>query len=269
MRRFVTVTMAVASIAPACFETRYETQHFPVRKKTEAVTCDSPFVKPDLAKLKPCHGGGHCYDKNKQPIPASELFPCDGDEVCVPDKLLVAAGEKLRTCRFFLGDKPGACMSTLIKRVGDVKDQLQQDSCDADERCSPCINPLDGKETFACSNYWGVHEADCKGGGPSDEGPPACCHGMGVCMTEASAPPDAKAEMKRDACPERYLCVPASMADGNPVKCDVLGLSGVCIDTCFAAMFAGTSHFTRANCQPTEICMPCAIGASRGLLGCD
>ena len=255
-------------VAVACGETRYETQHFPVQvTRSASMTCTSPFVTPDLSKLKPCDGG-HCYAKTKLPFPPGSLPPCDGDEVCVPDKVLRAGGKKLEACTFFLDGRPAACMSLIVKDVADVKDQLQQGSCDADERCSPCINPLTGNDTFACADGYGVHEGECTGGQASDSAA-SCCHGMGVCMTEESAPAETRDNMKRQTCAAGQLCAPASMTTGTPVKCDVLGFSGVCLDLCFAAMFAGTSTVMRAGCQPTEMCMPCAIGKDQGLRGCD
>jgi hypothetical protein len=271
--RSLVVSLVIGSsiFAAACSigETTYETIKLPVRVKTETRTCESPFVKPDIQKLKACAGGkGHCYDKAKLPIPDSKLTPCEGNEVCVPDKLLLANGKKPKACKFFIADKPGACVSLLVKDVEENKDTLKQDACDADERCIPCINPLDGKDTRICDVPSGVHEADCVGGTAADD-LKACCHGMGVCMTEEGAPPDNRENMSRDSCPARHLCAPASMATGKPVKCDVLGMSGVCLDLCFAEMFKATTKVMRSSCGPTEVCMPCVLGASQGMPGCD
>jgi hypothetical protein len=261
---------SISAVACTIGETRHETLILPMLVKTETRTCESPFVKADLGKLKACGDGkakGHCYDKAKVPIPDSQLAACEGDDVCVPDKLLLANGKEAKACKFFMEDKPGRCVSLLVKDIDENKNIMRPDVCDPDERCAPCINPLTGKDTGLCGNGTGVHESSCIGG--TDDDIKSCCHRMGVCMTEEGAPPDNRDDMSRDACPAKHLCVPASMVTGKPVKCDVLGFSGVCLDLCFAEMLKSTVQITRSSCGPTEVCMPCALGKSQGMVGCD
>jgi hypothetical protein len=266
-----------ASVAVACeiAETHYENVVLPARVKSQSITCNSPFVKADLSKLKECgskeKGKGHCYPASKVPIPASELEPCDAPgEVCTPDKLLVSGGGKAKSCTFFLENKPGACLSIMSKSTYENKDTLKQDTCDPDERCAPCIDPRDGKDTGVCGEG-GVHEADCTSGAAADA--PECCHMMGLCLAEAGIPEGARGSMPKDRCPEKMLCAPRSQVEGRPVKCEVLGASGVCLDTCFASQFASTKVVSRSSCGPTEICLPCVLantmGGGQKMLGCE
>ncbi len=252
-------------------EVTRETVTIPIRAKQETMTCDSPFKKVDLSSLEECgdaaRGKGHCYDPKKVPFSTKDLTPC-GDEMCVPDNILEAGGGRLKSCAFFIGGKPGACMSLLINDINNHKKELQPDVCDeATERCAPCVNPIDGKDTHLCEDI-GAHEADCKGGADEEETEP-CCHGAGVCMQEDSAPEDQRDSMTRDVCPEKKLCAPAAMVDGHPVKCSFLGAPGVCLDVCFNSMLGGMKAMARADCGPTEVCLPCAIGKGQGVVGCD
>jgi hypothetical protein len=260
------VALTIGSVACSIGETSYETVTLPVRARSETRTCESPFAKPDLAALEGCgEGKGHCFDGAKVPLPAEKLTACSGPNVCVPDKLLAAGGGKLKACTFFMGNKPGACMSLLVKDIAANKEMLKQDVCDADERCAPCINPLDGVDTHLCDAI-GVHEAPCVGGAAAKL--ESCCHGFGVCMNESAAPEDQRGNLSRETCPANKLCAPAAMVEGPPVKCEVLGADGVCLDTCFARILGPTAPVMRAGCGPTEICLPCAIGKSQGMPGC-
>lgn len=250
-------------------ETTYETVTYPARKQAQAAkTCDSPFATPDLATLRSCMDGkGHCWDKTKLPA-SDDLEPCDADTVCVPNKILTASGGKLKGCTFFLGDKPGACVGLAIPKLVEFKDTLKQDVCDEDERCVPCTNPEDGQPTPFCREI-GVYDEPCTGGGVATSSPKTCCHGAGACVMADSLDADKREDLKRDQCSEQKLCVPAAQVDGKPVKCEVLGADGVCIDLCFAQMMNGASKAMRSDCGPTEICLPCAIGKGQGMIGCD
>lgn len=97
-----------------------------------------------------------------------------------------------------------------------------------------------------------------------------CCHGMGACVNLDAIPVSKRANMNRDDCrKDGQVCAPASQVTGKPVKCEVFGVAGVCIDVCFAGQLQGLQRTTRSTCNPTEICLPCALGKSQGMLGCD
>jgi hypothetical protein len=274
MRSFVGIGIAasvvlVSIVGCSIGETRYETMTLPIREIKEAVACKSPFVTPNLAELPVCGDGkGHCFPGERTPLGPDALPPCPGGGHCVPDNYLKAGGTKAKSCTFFMGQKPGACMSTIVKDIGANQNQLKQDVCEPHERCAPCIHPIKGVDTHVCDPI-GVHEKPCERGAGDEGKAESCCHGMGVCMKEEDAPEESRDDMKRDACPEKKLCTPSAMVDNKPVKCDVLGVDGVCLDICFAAMLRGTTAVTRAGCGPTELCLPCVLGKGRGMPGCD
>jgi hypothetical protein len=263
----VAIVLAVAMSIVACSVGGATHEHvvMPVRVQSETQTCSSPFVKPELASLKACgEGKGHCYDKAKVPI--TGLPACEGDQVCVPDKVLDINGGKLKACTFFIGQKPGVCFSNLVEDVAKHINELQKDVCDEDERCIPCIDPTNGEDTHSCEAM-GVHEKACVGGvGAKVE---SCCHGAGACISPDAVPEDQRGDLSQEVCPRGKLCSPAAMVDGNPVQCDVLGVSGVCLDTCFANMLRPAGKLMRAGCGPTEVCLPCIIGKGQGMPGCE
>lgn len=269
LRRRVVITAAfVGSLAAACSigEVTHETITLPFRASTETKTCDSKFVLPPVATLKPCgEGKGHCFDGTR--VNAPGLPACEGKDVCVPDEILNANGTKLKSCKFFIGGAPGVCVSLLHDQVAAHKDQLQKDVCEADERCAPCVDPTNGKETKICEAT-GVHELPCTGGKEANTAV-ACCHGSGTCINAEAVPEDQRGDLSREVCPAAQLCAPAAMVGGAPVKCSAAGLSGVCLDVCFASMMKSVSKAMRGGCGPTELCMPCLLAAGQGMPGCD
>jgi hypothetical protein len=263
-RALVLLALTLALVACRIGEKDYETITYPLRIAPTTRTCNSPFVAPDMSTLKACGNGlGHCFAGDKTAIP--NLPACEGSDVCVPDKVLAANGTKLKACTF-LGGKPGACVSLLIQDITAHKDQLQPDVCDKDiERCAPCISPLDGSNTHLCEEA-GVHTEACTGGSGAEQA--SCCHGSGVCMNPDAAPEDQRGSLHHDICPDGKLCAPAALVDGNPTRCHAFGDKGVCIDVCFAAQLAPSGPVMRSVCGPTEICLPCVIGAGQGMPGC-
>jgi hypothetical protein len=261
-------TIGAALLVAACSigETSYETVETPVRKVSSIKTCSGAFAKPDLSTLTACGDGhGHCYAGDKTFLPGLPTCSGGSGDTCIPDKVLEANGTKLKACTFF-GGKPGACVSTLVKEIGDHAGQLQQDVCDPDERCTPCISPINDTDTHLCSEI-GVYAEACKGGAGAKQ--QSCCHGQGVCMARDGVPEDSRDDMQPDICKNDKVCAPAAMVDGTPETCSVLGASGVCIDLCFAKMLGPAAGVIRAGCGPTAVCLPCAIGKSRGMPGCD
>lgn len=265
--RHILVVGAVALTTAACTigEATYETVENPVRTVSEVKTCTGAFAKPDVSTLKACgNGKGHCYDGAKTAI--SNLPACEGgSDSCIPDKVLQADGTKLKSCTFFVGQKPGVCMSTMIKDIDAHKNELQKDVCDDDERCAPCVDPRDGSDTHVCDPI-GVYETACKGGPGSQL--PTCCHHQGVCISPDAVPADQRDSMTRDVCHDAKVCAPASLVDGKPKPCNVLGDPGVCLDVCFAKMLGPAQRVFRDKCGPTEVCLPCLIGSGQGVPGC-
>jgi len=266
IRHLVAVACLGASLlACAINEHHVENIVIPARPQSETVTCNSPFVNPDLSTLKPCGDGkGHCYAGAKTSIP--NLPKCDGDDVCLPDKVLAANGAKLKSCTFMIDAKPGACVSLLIADIAAHASALQPDVCDpAIERCAPCISPIDGTDTHLCEET-GVHTEACVGGPGAKQD--TCCHGAGVCMTKEGVPSDQRDALHHDTCKDDKVCAPAALVDGNPTRCHAFADPGVCVDVCFAAQLVPAAQVMRSVCGPTEVCVPCIVGKGQGMPGC-
>jgi len=265
-RRF-TIVIAVAVTTAACTigENQYETVEQPARTVSEVKTCSGAFTKPDVSTLKACGDGkGHCYDGAKTSL--SNLPACEGgSDSCIPDKVLEANGGKLKSCTFFVGNKPGVCMSTIVKDIAAHQNELQKDVCDDDERCAPCVDPRDGSDTHICDET-GIYQDACKGGAGAQL--PTCCHHQGVCISPEAAPADQRDSMTPDICRDSKVCAPASLVDGHPKYCTVFGDQGVCLDVCFAKMLGPARKVLRNECGPTEVCLPCLIGKGQGVPGC-
>jgi hypothetical protein len=273
------VGLTASSVACVIGEERFERITLPARIAPKSRTCSSPDVKPDLSKLKACgegKGKGHCYDASKLEVfPKEELTPCEGDEHCVPDKILLAGGKKVKSCTFRMpGDdtdpgKPGACHSVLVKQIGQNKDLLKPDVCDPDERCTPCIHPLQKVDTHVCDEM-GVHESACVDGKADGGLAEECCWGAGVCSFKDGLPADSRDFLAPQGCPSGKVCAPAALVEGTPRKCSgILGVSGVCVPICFVTQLSTTTEVTQGDCQALEICLPCVIGKSQGMPGCE
>lgn len=251
-----------------------------------AVCGTDDFVAPDLAKLTACGDGkGHCFERSKAPL-ADMLTPCaSADEVCVPDEILEANGQPLKSCTSIIG--PGACVT--VGLIPEIERQggsaLQQDTCDPDQRCVPCTDPTNNNAPTPFCQPIGVHENACAGGAPAggDAGapppPPAgCCtkngKSNGVCIAEAAIPEDQRDKTKIDTCAQGNKCVPAAFVEGRPVKCagNKLTGPGLCMDRCFDEMMslAGTiGLLSTEGCGETEVCVPCKALEGQGVPGCD
>lgn len=267
--------LAVASVACTVGETRYEKLYLPVRDEpTEgpAVCATDDWVQPDLTRLTVCgQGKGHCYGAKKSALGggfAKDTCKADG-EVCYPDAVLAAGGKKLKKCAAIIGNGGGCIVLDLVPEMRERgKGLLKQDACDDGEVCAPCINPeADNASTTFCEPQ-GVHDRDCRGG-PATEATEVCCHGMGSCLSRDGVPADARDDLTGQECSENKLCAPAAMVSNKPVKCEVAGFDGVCMDTCFAEVLQGAEGLLRASCQVTERCIPCAVAAGRGMPGCE
>jgi hypothetical protein len=273
----LTAALSVGSVACVIGEARTEVVEYDPHKATQELVCDSDFVKADTSGLTACGGAGggkgHCYDRTKTTLGADDEFAdpkCKDTEVCVPDKILAAAGKKLKTCTFKATGTPapGACMSVISKQINGNIAALKSDECDDDEGCTPCINPIDKTDTHTCDEQ-GVHADACTGGalGKQTE---LCCHGNGLCIDGDAVPGGQQDSLDRQTCKkDNQVCAPAALVDGTPHKCSALGISGVCLDFCFAEMLQGAKAIGRGDCGPTEICLPCLIGKGQGVPGCE
>ena len=263
----VVVGLACSLAAAACSigEVTHETVENPVHKVSAVKTCNGAFATPELSTLTPCgDGAGHCYDGSKTIL--AGLPSCTGSgDTCIPDKVLKANGTKPKSCTFYFNGKPGACVSLLLKDIAAHKGDLHQEDCDADERCAPCISPLDGSDTHLCDPA-GVYQDKCQGGAAAQQ--QTCCHGQGLCINADAAPSDQRDNMSPDVCRDSKLCAPTALVDGTPQHCTAFAAPGVCIDLCFAKMLGPAAPVIRSGCGPTAVCLPCVIGSGQGVPGC-
>lgn len=255
-----------------------------------AATCSGgTYATPDVSKLTACGGGkGHCYAKEKTPY-AEMLGACpNANEVCVPDEVLAAGGNRLKQCKSIIGDGGCITLSLIPAMEADprAKSMLKQDVCDAGQVCAPCINPEDnGAPTPFCQPI-GVY-GECKGSGApaADAGPTAppkpleaCCtsggKSNGVCISEQAIPEAQRDEAPDDSCSTGNKCVPKAIFEGKPVVCNagmILG-KGVCLDECFNSMMGLASDIGllwQDRCASTEVCVPCSFMKGKGITACD
>jgi hypothetical protein len=248
-------------------------------------TCNATdFAKVDLSKLTACgpgNKGGHCYASGKSPM-ADQLTACPGSkDVCVPDKIILAQGQKLKTCTSGVGAGGGCIQSGFLPALDTQgKGFLKQDVCDAGEICAPCVDPIHGNVPTPFCQPIGVHDADCSASGgaagtPAPAPAPAplvgCCTtggvSNGVCLAESAIPEANRDSTKADTCTSGNKCVPKAMVEGKPVTCSSLLGAGVCMDKCFDEMMSlagGIGILSKANCGATELCIPCSLASSGG-----
>ncbi len=247
--------------------------------------CSPKEIEPlDPATLPSCcdTGAAHCVaSDNVAPSLARQLATCSTG-LCVPDTIIKDPKYVPKTCAS-LNDAPGACVSVCVPQVQEYLALLPQADCAPDERCAPCINPLDNSNTGACDVG-----KDTGGCGPADGGP-SPGDGGGICPYEG--PPIIDPTMFPPCAPAcgGSHCVPASLVpeaqqkqlvtcqstngqpgfcapdtltqtggNGVPKSCtSVAGAEGRCLSTCIPDVAAKKDVLPTANCGPNERCAPC------------
>ena len=251
---------------------------------TASATCGTDdFATVDLTKQTACgNGKGHCYDKTKM-AGAANLDACaDASQVCVPDEILKAAGQKLKTCKSILGTA-GACFS--IDAISQVASQggsaLGQDACDAGQKCVPCGDPRNNNAPTGFCDAVGAHTNACTASaatGDAGAAPaaPGCCttggKSAGVCIASSAVPESQKDSVPTDTCSGDNKCVPAAFVAGTPTRCSALLGNGVCMDKCFSNIMSiagGVGLLEQLNCGATELCIPCLAVSGQGVPGCQ
>src|SRR5438270_4175895 len=93
----------------------------------------------------------HCVPQDKVPANVgAQLAKCsDGGSYCVPDSFIKSGGAAPPTCKSLNG-ADGVCLSVCVPQVKQYESLLPQDVCAADERCAPCVNPLNNMSSGAC-----------------------------------------------------------------------------------------------------------------------
>jgi hypothetical protein len=214
-------------------------------------SCAGPLGKPISASsinaMTACcqaeQGKAHCLESSKVP---GEIQPfvaeCDAGGYCIPDSFLATGAAKPpQECEAFGG--AGVCLSVCIPQVAENAGLLKQESCaNADERCVPCISPLDQMPTGACDL---LTLARCEGEDPG-VGPDSGCDDPSTCNYEANCAPVIDPSTL-PSCGADAHCVDAALAGDQAAslaKCD----DGVKV--CVPDPFIKTGgKFTPATCK--------------------
>ncbi len=271
----------------------------------EPGACEGPLGKPiDPTTLPSCcpdhPGNSHCVVGSKVPDQLQSILDkcSDGSSVCVPDDFIKTGGVFTpKKCTAFGGD--GRCVSLCVPQVKEKEGLLLQDVCGDDEKCVPCISPLDKKPTGVCElaghcngEDAGVSDAPS---GPVDTGPAPCPHtgppvldptklpscqcGDSHCVPKGAVPGAVASKLAACSADATGLCVPdtliASGGDFIPAKCASVGSAeGRCLSTCLPDVAVQAASLPQATCALTERCVPCfdpftlaETGACR--LSCD
>lgn len=252
--------------------------------------CSRKYTSVPAAGLTACgEGKGHCYDKDKTPV-LGQLPECNETQWCVPDGVLAAGGQPLKSCNSGYGDGAGACVSTLLKEIADSANQLGPDVCTPGELCAPCV--YQGRQNPACTGV-GVYDRACVGELPdanSDAEPPnepldagpielaSCCvwpfgqqggidYPAGKCVPQgALTPAQQQANFPQNTCNASFVCAPNELVAGQNLRVCYWDEgwfgddgNGVCIDRCFigADKYEDLDYIYTGGCQTTEFCVPC------------
>jgi hypothetical protein len=257
-------------------------------------TSSTPPPQINVSSLPSCctTGAAHCVPSADVPAgtEVSALASCTGG-VCIPDSLIESGGAAPPACKSLNG-AAGVCLSLCVPQVAQYSTLLPQDICQSEERCAPCISPLDGSNTGACdigkntgaaagggttcTPAGGADDAGSAPSAPVDAGPPVCPHvgppvldptslpscdpnGGAHCLS-ASLVPAAEASQLA-TCPTG-LCVPDSFIESGgqfiPATCtSLLGAEGRCLDEMIPQVASQLSELPQATCETYERCVPC------------
>jgi hypothetical protein len=219
----------------------------------------------------------------------SDFATCSGG-LCVPDEIIAAGSSFQATTCSSIGNAAGVCLSLCIPEIGNSPDValLMQGTCITGDVCVPCINPLTGKPTGACS----LSVKTCGGDAGADSGPPADAgDGGGGPVCPYTGPPLINPDTFpacSPACSGAH-CVPAALVpaadasqlasctasgggagycapdtlvesggEGIPPSCtSIAGAEGRCLSTCLPAVAAQALLLPQATCASDELCVPC------------
>lgn len=240
----------------------------------------------------------HCVPQDKVPANvAAQLAKCaDGASYCVPDPFIKSGGAPPPTCKSLSG-ADGVCLSVCVPQVKQYESLLPQDTCAADERCAPCVNPLNNMPSGACDIGKATSCGGSDGGttsGPPAPAPPMCpysgpplvdvttltaCGAGAHCVQTALVPAAMAAQLAPCAAPAGTLCAPdvfiQSAGNYIPKTCASLdGAEGRCLNVVIPEVESQAAQLTQDVCAASEKCVPCyspldgkETGACR--LSCD
>jgi hypothetical protein len=247
-----------------------------------AVAC--PYTGPpivDVSKFAAadCGDGMRCVPSALVPASSAAMLKACATGLCAPEKSIAAGGQYVpATCKALAGAE-GRCLNRNIPQVDAQKAQLTKDVCDASELCTPCFNPIDGKETGACKT------ASCDAPKQPAKTFTACCSSQGTsrakCVPTTIVPQSQQGNLDDDdgTCQKgAELCVPNEMLQPNfkGPACSGSTLltgdyTGVCLSDCLSFGFIQSLGISRGNCTQGFKCAPCTnplSGKATGAPGC-
>lgn len=248
--------------------------------------CEGPLGKPvDPKSLAGCcetyPGKAACYPMEKVPeIMQNVVGKCSDGKACVPNDFLRTGGVfKPKECKSLGG--PGVCLSRCIPMVEEKAALLPFDVCDEEsERCVPCINPLDKKETGACKieGHCNGEDAGVVDSAPVDTGPPKCPHegppviepttfpacqcAASHCVPSALVPAEMSSRLADCTSGGAGKCVPDNLISSGgqfiAKTCkSVGGNEGRCLSTCLPDVAGQAAMLPHDVCAADETCAPC------------
>jgi hypothetical protein len=237
-----------------------------------------PLVNVSTFPVEACGAGMRCVPSNLLPSPdlVKNLKACSNGGVCAPEKSIAAAGNYVpKTCTSVAGAE-GRCTNENIPAIQAQKSMLPKDSCDVNEVCAPCYNPLDSTATGACST------AKCDAPKLPPKTFTACCNARAKCVPKTTVPEqmqknlgDGDGTCQKDV----EVCVPNEFVSNPAYKgtpCTGSGFiggqyDGVCLSDCLEFSFFQSLGISRGNCASQMKCVPCQnplTGQATGAPGC-
>ncbi len=252
--------------------------------------CSKTAPQPlDITMLSACEckagGKAHCVPSSKIPNElASALDKCEADTGrCIPDTIITSqkAPPKCTTA-----GKAGVCLSLCVPNVAKYTKYVTRgdgDMCPEDERCVPCLSPLDNTSTGVC-DVTEVSVAQCESPGkkpagtgigtapdepltcpfsgtPADSSKLPSCgeNGAGRCIDAALIPADIALRLNPCA---QGLCVPEvyvrEKGQHKPTACSSFaGIEGRCFSTVFKDVSEQKEFLQQDKCAADERCVPC------------
>jgi hypothetical protein len=241
------------------------------------VSCPYTGTPIPTSGFAACLDGGRCVPTATVPDKdRARLAPCPTG-LCVPEKVVAAAGNHVpKTCVSFAGAE-GRCTSLVFPDLAKQKDTLPVDTCDANERCAPCFDPSTGADTGACSSV--TCDAPKKPKVVFAE----CCidngKARGKCLPVSLLPGDTKDSLetkecaggKAERCVPTETLAPAYQAPACNGSSFLGNYKGVCVSTCVKRDFFTQIGTSQGNCASGSFCAPCndpITGAPTGAPGC-
>ncbi len=245
-----------------------------------AVSC--PYTGPpvvDVTTFPSCGEGARCVPATLVPASSAAMLKACATGLCAPAKSIAAGGQYLpKTCAA-VGGAEGRCLNVNIPQIEVQKAQLARDTCDASELCTPCFNPVDGKDTGACRSV------SCDAPKQPAKTFTPCCSKQGTarakCVPKASVPASQAGNLDDDdgTCAKgAELCVPNEMlqpnfkgpaCNGSTLLTD--SYAGVCLSDCLSFGFIQSLGISRGSCTDGFKCAPCTnpfTGKATGAPGC-